>query len=264
MKNACIFLFATSMLLFCCTKKTDNPAERDTNSLKLHKVLSGGKVVQEYDYNQDGLVTRQTFYGLGTNKTGETIYIYDSNKKLVKTETFSDVSSSIIAQHLVYGYAEHLYGPDERVRETRTFSKNGAAYELTSIIVPTYDAQGQVISTLQSSVDNKPANLYKYEYDQKGNIVSQELYGFEGSTPNLAFRTTYEHDDKNNPYVNLLVLPFSVNKNNITKHTTTNYNLTPGTPVVTSMKTTYKSYNSAGFPVEVFEEGAGTFVYEYK
>jgi hypothetical protein len=106
--------------------------------------------------------------------------------------------------------------------------------------------------------------LYKYEYDQKGNIIAQESYRYEGTTQILGFRTTYEHDDKHNPYINLLVLPYSVNKNNITKHITTNHNLTPGTPVVTTALTVYKSYNSAGLPVEVFEEGAGTFVYEYK
>jgi hypothetical protein len=150
------------------------------------------------------------------------------------------------------------------VNQTKTYSKNGSLSELRSIIVPTYDAQGRVISILQSSVDNKPANLYKYEYDQKGNIVAQESYRYEGGTQILGFRTAYEHDDKNNPYINLLVLPFSVNKNNITKHITTNYNLTPGTPVVTTMLTVYKSYNPDGLPVEVFEEGAGTFIYEYK
>ena len=264
MKSACICLFALMVLSFSCTKKADEIDETNTAGLKLHRVLSEGRLVQEYEYNQDGMVIRQTFYGHGNNKSGETIYFYDANKKLVRTETFSDVSSSTAVQQLSYGYAEYDYDSDGRISRTRTFSKFGAAFEQTSIIVPTYDGQGRVISTLQSSVDNKPANLFKYEYDQRGNIISQESYRYEGSVLTLGFRTTYEHDDKSNPYLNLLVLPFSVNKNNITKHTTTNYNLTPGTPAVSTMETFYKRYNSAGLPVEVIEKGAGVFLYEYK
>lgn len=229
----------------------------------MYRVLSDGKVIQEFDYNSDGMVTRQTFYGFADKKSSETIYLYNPNKKLVKTESFFDVSASMMTQQLTYGYSEYKYGNDGRLSEERTYSKNGSQSELRSVIVPTYDANGRAVNRFQS-LDNKPFNLYKYEYDNKGNVIVQESYRYEGATPILGFRSIYEHDNKKNPYVGLIVIPFSVNRNNIIKHTTTNYNLTPGTPVVTTTQTVYKKYNANDLPVEVVEYGTSTFIYQYK
>lgn len=252
----CIFLFAG------CSKDR-NSADNTSGGVKLYRVMSQGKLGQEYAYNTAGYVTRQTFYFSPDKKSSETIYLYDTGNRLIKTESFIDVSSSTSTQQLIHSYTEYKYGTDGKLSEERTYTKNGALSELRSVITPTYDADGRIVSRVQL-VDSKPVNLYTYKYNARGNITEQESYKYDGNIRTLGFRMTYEHDNKNNPYINLGVLPFSVNRNNITRATTTNYNITPGNPVVTTSETIYKKYNSHQLPLEVVEHGTVTFTYEYR
>lgn len=223
-----------------------------------------GKVSHDYEYNSKGMIVKQTMYGTPNKKTAEINYQYDANDRLLKTESYSDVSSSSIAQQLVYSYTEFIYGGNGILSEERTYLKNATAYEFVSKIVPTYDARGRTINRLQMTIDGKPANEYKFEYNAQGNIVVMEVYHYDGIIPKLNFRSTYEHDDKKNPYINLSVMPFSVNPNNIVKQTTANYNLTAGPPVMNTDQTVYKRYNSEGYPLEVVEYGTNTYIYEYR
>lgn len=262
MKNAVLLLLPCIVFFTGCSKKNSSDGTR-SGGTKLHRVLTEGKLSLEYTYNAGGFVTRQTFYTIGNKKSSETVYSYDASNKLVKTESFIDVSSSSTAQQLAYSYTEYSYGTDARLNEERTFVNNGAQSELRSIITPAYDAAGRIVSRLQQ-LNNKPINLYTYEYNNQGNIIKQETYRYDSTTRILGFRTTYEHDDKNNPYINLSVMPFSVNRNNIIKSTTTNYNLTPGTPVVTTSETLIKKYNANHLPLEVVEHGTVHFTYEYR
>jgi hypothetical protein len=227
-------------------------------------VLSGGNISHEYVYNEKGLVTRQTFYGIGGKKAAETTYLYDSNNKLARTESMHDLSSSTMSQLMAYGYTEFRYGTDGRLLEEKIYLKTGPQFEFRSKVNLSYDAQGRTISRLLLSSDDKPFNLHKYEYNNRGNIIVEESYRYEGTTQKLSFRRSYEHDKENNPYINLGVMPFSVNRNNITKLTMTNYEVTPGTPVISTSETIYKKYNSRRLPVEVVEHGAVTFIYEYR
>jgi hypothetical protein len=230
---------------------------------KLYRILADGKLSHEYFYNPTGKISKQTAYGFSGSKIFETVYFY-SNGRLIKTESFSDVSSSSMAQLLVYSYTDFIYGTDGRLSEEIVYVKKGNQYEFASKTRPTYDATGRIIERQQLSIDNTPFNLYKFEYNGNGNITVMETYGYDSTAPKLSFRTTYKHDDKKNPYLNLSVMPFSVNRNNIIESTATNYNLTPGTPVVTTNQTIIKRYNSDQFPVEVVEYGTSTFIYEYR
>ena len=202
-------------------------------------------------------------YGIHEKKIMEVVYFYDASEKLVKTESYSDVSSSALTQLLVYSYTDYKYDAGGMLIEEIYYTKKGNVYELTSKSVPTHDAMGRVISILHLSIDNKPFNLARYEYDSKGNVSVQETFHYDGTTPRPSSRSVYEHDTKRNPYVNLSVMPFSVNRNNIVKHTFTNYNSATGTPTVNVNQTVYKSYNNGGYPIEVLENGTN-FIYEYK
>jgi hypothetical protein len=263
MKKAFQLLLPCLLIVTACTK--DNASNRNNpGGTKLHRVLSGGKVSHEYVYNERGLVTRQTFYGIGDKKSVETTYQYDSDNKLARTESMHDLSSSTLSQLLEYGYTEFKYGTDGRLTEEKIYLKTGPQFEFKSKVNLSYDARGRIISRLLSSPDDKPFNLHNYEYNNSGNIIVEESYRYEGTTQILSFRRSYEHDNENNPYINLGVMPFSVNRNNITKLTMTNYEVTPGTPVITSSETIYKKYNARGLPVEVVEHGTVTFIYEYR
>src|SRR5688572_24810533 len=107
-------------------------------------------------------------YGILFNQNIYVMYLYDFSEKLEKTESYSDVSSSTLTQLLVYSYTDYKYDAAGRLVEAIVYTKKGNVYELTSKSVPTYDAMGRVISSLQLSIDNKPFNLARYEYDAKG------------------------------------------------------------------------------------------------
>ena len=224
--------------------------------------MADGKLSHEYEYNLNGTIAKQAMYGIQARKFFEVTYFYDSSNKLIKTESYSDVSSSTAAQQLVYSFTDYKYGADGKLSEETAYTKKGNVYEFASKTVFTYNALGRVVSRLQVSIDNKPFNLFKYEYDGNGNVVVQESYQYDGTTPRLGSRSSYQHDNKKNPYFNLSVMPFSVNTNNITRHVFINYDVIPTTTATT--ETIYKSYNAAGYPVEVIEYGTNKYIYEYR
>jgi hypothetical protein len=258
MRKILILLLSCTVFLYGCSTNTIS------DGTKLYRILSDGKLRHEYFYNTSGMVSKQTIYGIADKKSSETVYIYDSNDRLIKTESYTDVSSSSVAQRLVYNYTDYTYGSNGRLSEETVYVKNGNNYEFASKTLPTYDAAGRVVELVQLSADNRPFNLYRYEYNGRGNVVTMDMYSYDGTTPRLGFHTTYKHDDKRNPYIGLSVMPFSVNPNNIIESTATNHNITPGIPVTTSNQTVIKKYNSHQLPVEIVEYGTVTFIYEYR
>ena len=257
MKKSTLLLSALAVRFGACSRSGGS-----NDGSKLHRIMADGKLSHEFEYNLNGTIAKQAMYGIQASKFFEVTYFYDSSNRLVKTESYSDVSSSISAQQLVYHYTDYKYGAEGKLSEETAYTKKGNAYEFASKTILTYDAFGRVVSRLQVSIDNKPFNLFKYEYDENGNVVVQESYQYDLNAPRLGSRSTYQHDNKKNPYFNLSVMPFSVNRNNITRHVFTNYNVVPAATVTT--ETIYKSYNAAGYPVEVIEYGTNNYIYEYK
>ncbi|MBC7826302.1 MAG: hypothetical protein H7122_01045 [Chitinophagaceae bacterium] len=257
MKKVFFILFTGILFLLACS--TSNLSD----GTKLYRIMIGDKISHEFNYNEKGLISNQIIYGIPDKKMLEINYHYDSKDRLIKTDSYTDVSSSTISQQLVYGYTDFIYRADGTLIEEIAYTKKGNQYEFASKTLLSYNAAGRTLSRLQVSIDNQPFNLYKYEYNAAGNIIIMESYQYDGPTPKLGFRSVYEHDNKKNPYIDLSVIPFSVNSNNIVKATVTNYNITPGFPVVTTTHTVYKNYNSSQLPVEVVEYGT-TFTYLYK
>jgi hypothetical protein len=258
MKKSSLLLSAIVVLFGACSRS----GGVSNDGSKLYRIMSDGKLSHEYEYNLNGTIARQAMYGIQARKFAEVTYFYDASNKLVKTESYSDVSSSISAQQLVYHYSDYKYRADGKLSEETAYTKKGNTYEFASKTLFTYDGLGRVVSRLKVSMDDKPFNLFKYEYDGNGNVVVQESYQYDANSPRLGSKSTYEHDNKKNPYFNISVIPFSVNTNNITRHFFTNYNVTPTATVTT--ETIYKSYNAAGYPVEVIEYGTNNYIYQYK
>lgn len=248
-----IFLFAG------CSKNDLSPGA------KLFRVYGGGQLQSEYSYNSNGLLSTHTGYFAG-RKSSEIICYYDASNKLIKRESAFDVSSSTTNPQWSYSYTEYNYSADGKISEERNHLKQNNVYVLVSKKKPGYDANGKLISSTILSPADIPLKLTKYEYNNKGNIVLQEEYQYNGTTSDLHFKYLYDdHDDKVNPHfgLNSDVPPFSINRNNILQVTVINYIMTPGTPITTINKTTYNSYDSNGLPLKFSENGA-EFTYEYK
>ena len=260
MKAILFFTIVSISLLFPgCSK--DNLS----SGAKLFRVYGGGQLQSEYLYNSNGLMATQTSYFAG-RKSGEVVCYYDANNKLVKKETTLDFSSSTTTPQWSYSYTEYNYSADGKISEEKNYLKQNNIYVLVSKRKPGYDANGKLTSSTILSPTDVPFKLSKFEYNNKGNIVVQEEYQYNGTALELHFKYLYDdHDDKVNPYfgLNSGVPPFLINRNNILQTTLTNYIMTPGTPITTVNKTIYNSYNSSGLPLKFSENGA-EFTYEYR
>jgi hypothetical protein len=233
---------------------------------KLHRIYAEGQLQSEYIYNQNGLLIKHLSYGFASKKTGEDSLIYDGSGKLLKKETSVDLSSSLSGSVWSYSYTEYSYDASGKTTEERTYLLTNNVYQLASKSRLAYDANGRITSDTIFLPDDTPSYLLSYQYSTKGNVILQELHRYNFPIWERHFTYSYDdYDDKINPYQNMGwgAPPFSINQNNILQTTITNYVITPGTPVITVNKTVYKSYNSKGLPVKVFENGTN-FIYEYQ
>jgi len=249
---------SVSLLFFGCSK------ENTSNGEKISRIYSGGQLQSEFVYNNEGLLVSHVTYFAGRKGSEVTCY-YDAGK-LTKRESAYDFSSSTTNPQWSYAYTEYSYSTGGRISEEKNYLKQNNTYTLVSKVKPAYDANDRLISQTLLSPTDVPFQLSKYQYGGNGNIILTEMYRYNGSTPELHFKYSYDdHDNKSNPYLNLgsEVPPFSINRNNILQTTVTNYIITPGTPVVTTNKSVYSSYNRHGLPTKVSENGT-EFIYEYK
>lgn len=262
--NSKLLLFVlTALVTFSSCSKDNSTTSGQT---KLHRIYAEGQLQSEYTYGPDGLLIKHVLYGLPGKKISENNYSYDINGRLLKMETSMDLSSSYSGSAWSYGYTEYNYNMAGRISEEKNYLQTNNTYELRSRIKSVYDINGRLISRAMSLPDDTPIMLTTYQYNSKGNIVFQEEYRYNNTALERQFSYSYDdYDNKKNPYrgISGLVLPFTVNQNNIQQMTVTNYIVTPGTPVVTINKTEYKSYNSEGLPVHVFQNGTN-FRYEYQ
>ena len=260
MKAILLFISVSISVLFSGCSKDDL-----SSGAKLFRVYGGGQLQSEYLYNSNGLLSTHTGYFAG-RKSSEVIYYYDASNKLIKRESAFDFSSSTTNPQWSYSYTEYIYSADGKASEEKNYLKQNNVYVLVSKRKPGYDANGKLISSTILSPADVPIKLTKYEYNNKGNIVLQEEYQYNGTALDLHFKYLYDdHDDKINPYLGLNsgAPPYSINRNNILQTTVINYIMTPGTPLTTVNKTIYNSYDRNGLPLKFSENGA-EFTYEYK
>ena len=109
-----------------------------------------------------------------------------------------------------------------------------------------------------------PHNIY--QYDNKGNVITEKYYtNFESSSPKLIRETSFKYDNKNNPFkiFEALGIPgLYTNQNNITDVYTVFQEPTPGIATNSIGKTNYV-YNTKGFPVKVITENS-EYAYKYE
>jgi glycine/serine hydroxymethyltransferase len=141
-----ISLRLLSGVVFLSSCSTNSISDNFSDGTKLVSILAEGKLSHEFAYNVNGRISKQTFYGIPGKKISEINYLYDPTDKLIKTEYYTDVSSSTTAQNLVCGYTVFVYGADEKPIEEIAYTKKDAAYEFASKTIPTYNAAGRTVS----------------------------------------------------------------------------------------------------------------------
>lgn len=251
-----IAFIAAIFSITSCSKDDDHTAD---GPIRLARVKFNGFVAEEYTYNNNGQLTKLTAYSTPSVKMSETILTYDPSGKLTKTSTAMNISSMATAMNMDLSYDEYAYQND-LVTSKKTFLLKNGSYQQTSSTSFDYDANKRVIAETLSEPAGQPYLKTTYQYDGNGNATQVEIFTYSNGVPFLSVRRTYEYDNKLNPPQSAVVLPFSVNKNNITKETASNPNIVPGMPP--SVTTISYEYNGDGYPSKSKINGVER-VYEY-
>ena len=236
-----IFLFA---LFLAGCKKEDM---KDGSSVRLQFVKTAGKIVESFEYNAAGMLTKENrFWFCESTPTDEFTYIYngakpDTIKSLIRSLSSSSTSLCDPA-YGAYSYAVIDYDNQNRIRKST--QSNGS---ITSFF---YNSNGFIEKQTITYPSGSNAVAISYTRDAKGNLIEET--DAQGST------TRYEYDDKPNPY-------YSIKK--FTDVITAFYN-SPNN-VVAIKSTTNTSifryeYNRAGLPVKMFEPNGATYEFMYQ
>lgn len=246
------FLLLSGFLILSLTAcQKDNeptPATANPPACRLIKQANDDNTYTNFEYNAQGYLIKISGKEIGSNGAdGYTLFIYDANNRLVKTEYYTDGQQDSLATYEYTGdviTAAKYYNPSGAVIATGTYQ---------------YDTNKRIIEVEDHGY------VFTLTYDTKGNVMKQE-----SSLDNIATRITYEdYDDKFTPEAHLispLDFFFIQNKNNPGKVTYA-YDINndgifqAGESVASTF--TYK-YNEHGFPTEITETyNSNTYVSTY-
>jgi hypothetical protein len=251
--TSCLFL----LLGFSCTKNSDN-----SSGPKLSRILAANGAIAEYSYDAQGLVVKTISYAPPGVVASEQTMHYDNAKKIVKVESTINISSSVSSPLMDHFYSDYSYQND-KLKEIKVYHLTNGSYVYTSASQFEYNANGQVSAITVVEPTGQISSKNTYQYDAKGNVAVNEVFQYPAGAAMLALRNNFEYDDKKSPFTDATVMPFIANKNNVTKETLTSFNNVPGIPPVNTLVTTYKQYNSNGYPL-VVSYGGVDLTYEYK
>jgi len=262
------FIIIAAFIVTSCSKETDTEIP-DDGIYAIRSTFSYGKTNTKFIYNSFGKIAEyQSFYFCYR-------YIYDNNGRLIKDEVApaidlyssgsADRNELMTSQNSTFtGYSLYEYGLEGILKSKKYYNKNDGVYEFTLKISFEYE-NGNIVKWNMLNAGDTITQYYAYEYDNNRNVINEKQYSYiftEGPGPELIRETTYQYDDKNNPYIIYKETGqpglFS-NTNNVIETNSTLFIDVPGIDKYTTSKTNYE-YNAKGFPVKVI---SGTSVYEY-
>ena len=243
-------------VFFSSCTKDPGPLPGGSSKGKLARIIVGNDTTNEFFYNSGGQLVRWVSYIARGIKSSEVVRTY-SNNQVVREDRLINFSSSLTTPSYDTSYTLFSYNSNGLLRQSDNHTKSG----YVSVAANSYNAQNQLTETVITSPGGQFYSRVTYAYNAAGNVLTEELYnGSSAASATISSRTTYEYDNKANPYLNIWTMPYGVNPNNITKRTVKNF-LQPGQPVTVSV-TTYQGYNADGFPLQQTDNGV-VFTYQY-
>lgn len=257
--NRLLFAPLLILLLFSCRKNDTVP----DGEVRLQRIKDkDGRVRHEFTYDARGRLLNQKMF-LGMHKTPPEIqYVYDKKGRLsgIESTSFGHLSCSSCEGPALKTFQLLDYDRAGRVTRTVHLNENG---EVASEWSHEYDNSGRLVrrSSFFARLGRK-GNYEVFTYDPRGNITKSETFAADGRLTN---RSTYEFDDRPNPY-RLLYLglhaAFFRSPNNVVQ--VKNEFLSPGGSPPSVSTTRYEYDPATGYPVRA-EEGSGSVsIFEYQ
>ncbi len=261
-----ILTFAVFFILFSCSKEQNNTVLPASGTLLRYVKGASGSVQSEFIYDNAGkIVTRNLF-------SGETLLgqadIRYKNGRAHLVDQKVNVSGSMTGSNYVYSRGEFIYNREQIIQKNHFIKENEQATPvLRSFSVFEYNAAGLPVKETRFLDDGTPLGYTDYSYDLAGNVILSASYNRNAAGEmQLTQEAGYQHDQKSNPYLKVYLpvenIPFSVNKNNITKATFTNY-VENAQGVTNSSVTTYGAFNPKQLPLSMVEDNDNKFFFEY-
>ncbi len=260
-----ICLSVLFILSFSCNKESSLSGANAKGQLA--RILLAGNVESEFSYDDSGRLIKYTSYRAVNVVGSGVIRTYDDAGRLTKEASSLNVSSTMTGMQMDESYSDLSYTSANRLAETKIYRKVNGIYQFQSKSIPDYDSDGRIITVTLYDTNNVVFAKRTYAYNAQNNVRVEEFFQYSVSTQGPTSRSEYSYDDKKNPLEGKWVMPFGVNKNNITVIKGTSYLSQTGvyTPAGIGPGTTntlYKSYTNNGYPAIVNENGVDR-VYEY-
>ena len=239
MRYFVLIIFASTF--FSCTKDS----AVNGNGMLLTRVTTGSKTYESFQYNTDGQLSIYKYFGFcETSPMDEDNFMYE-NKRLKKL--------GMVTRSL-YSSTTATCDPASGISSENLFEYNVSG-QLVKII--RQNSFSELIYNSKDLVEKLVLNggglqsFYLFEYDSRGNITKQ--------TDPQGTVTTYNYDDKFNPYYLIrhrpnLITAYNSSPNNVIRSTSGGYTFTR-----------HFEYNRRGLPISVSESTASTiYQFEYR
>ncbi len=232
-------------LLPGCEKENPEikPADKD---FLLSKILTEGKLYQEYIYNNNRKLIRVNYY-------------YDDSVYHFESYTYNSEGKAVVKEYSDDYYETYEYDESGRYVKLNQHDNDGEIYRVTEF---TYDSNGQIEKGVINFRDVETWNI-SYSYDSSGNVVTR-IEGPEQGSQFSRSLSEFEYDDKKNPRYNWGLPTDIVQYNNPLRY----YNENMLSCALPPNYIYQYEYNEDGYPVkEIRNRGEtevyDTFYYEY-
>ncbi|GAA4405808.1 hypothetical protein GCM10023187_24590 [Nibrella viscosa] len=227
---------------------------------------NAGVSVTAYSYNAFG---RLLAIKSGPDQTGSQTLFKWINDRVLRTEQYytNPPWSSSIQTGLplrLMSYTDTEYGSDGLILFTKNYLVQDGKPDYRSYNTHQYDSGGSIVRSNVYGLDDGLWSYNTYAYDARGNVTTERYYSTQEGAIKLISTTTYEYDNKPNPFAttgrNYIIM--DRNLNNITRKRYVREFDVPGVPRTTEERWTY-TYRADGYPGNVtYQDGSREeFVY---
>ncbi|MCI0490998.1 MAG: hypothetical protein L0229_30785 [Blastocatellia bacterium] len=173
----------------------------DANGNMIEKAheINGSTYKTTYTYNGKGQIIEEKYIGQIRE------YIYDSEDRLIEIKQYYneglDDGKTVISyddKGRLIGRTRYKANGSFDGKETRAYNDEGNLVSEVNIYrTKTYNAKGQLVSEVDNRNSDDPDYRKKvYEYDSKGHLAKEEVYGREGLKEKFVYE--YEFDSVGN------------------------------------------------------------------
>ncbi|MDD5936013.1 MAG: hypothetical protein PUC65_10725 [Clostridiales bacterium] len=141
------------------------------------------KEIKEVSQDPNSILILQTVYNSSDNIQSYILEVYNENKNLVQSLTYS------IDKELIH-HTDYIYDDNECLKDVQEFNK---ANELQMVLQYEYDEKGRILQEHQFNNENVELYSYYYVYDEKGYLTDKNKIYPEDIISEQSYFTHYEY-----------------------------------------------------------------------